>query len=724
MADDQRPRHVVLARRRPFSGLAGPSAISCMRFIVLVLLVVLLAGASVATARPVPIPVLVRANLSNRRGTTTVRVAIRSVASSTCQLTVSVDKRSVSFPAMIADPSGSVVVTWQVPAHAPSGHWVFDVSCTKGKRAGRGNDRAAVLARGGKGAGHLVASSSSQLIQGDLAANGVRVLADSYARSCSADVCFADDPLWRMAGQSTWYAAGRRPDLDGIVNGNAGDWPKEARGRIPEGVSPAVGAIAVWLPDSGGASSAGHVAYVAGVSGVRVLVEDSNWGEPSLLVHRHWVPAASISDYIYEEHAGAGPSTSASTLTFASAEAPNSPSLDTPPPPNADGRGDPGPGDPPESTSPEDSPPTFNPAEVSGAPEEPPSESKPSPPSNSVEATLPPPPTMPQPESLESILPQAQQIMAQSGTVWSRAAAVRNLVRASMSHQNDCAVMAMAFWSVGSIVGLPLRIVDSSANGQNTFDTHSTVEVWLAGPGRWAISDPTFNGYWTAGPEGPPVSAEFMQRALLADASNILYWHGAGTPNSISPSQYYVDPTYLYRYIDFRSYVPSLGVGFMVNSEVEAFSAPNVFVPTTTTDFESLPPNAQTPVAAYKRTETPSSAGASGFTLPPSYADALVYEGQVTVGPDRRVPIPLAEQSSATVMSVDTGSGHWQMEIGGRTTYNLDPYPKARVSPIVFFRSPVDLVTSEPVSQPLNVRVWTVRDFPPSHEVTSQWDGG
>jgi surface antigen len=559
-----------------------------------------------------------------------------------------------------------------------------------------------------------VANSSSQIVLGELAAARIRVGRDSYASSCSAEACFADDPLWRASGESTWYAAGRRPDLDGIVHENAGDWLEEAYGRLPEGATPVVGATAVWLADSSGVSSGGHVAYVAGVLGTQVMVEDSNWGEPSLRVHRHLVPAASISGYIYGGAAGPGPGTPTRTPPSPLTSAPYSPNLDIPLQSIENVLVGPGAG-----SSPEEGPP-----ELPDVPGEPPSGSELNPLDNSLEATLPPPPATPQPASLESILPQARQIMAQSGTVWSKAAAVRDLVRASLSDQNDCGVMAMAFWSVGSIIGLPLRLVDSSANGQNTFDTHSTVEVWLAGLGRWAISDPTFNGYWTAGPEGPPMSAEFMQRAVRTGTNNMLYWHGANTPNSILPSQYYVDPTYLYRYIDFLSFVRSLGSAFMVDSEADAFSAPNIFVPVRITDFESLPPNAQTPVTVYKRTETTSSTGRSDFTLPPSYAGAFVYEGQVTVDADGRVPIPLAKQSPATLVSIATDSGHWQIEIGEKTTYNLDAYPQARVSPIIFFGSPAYLIASDAVSAPLTVRIWTVKGFPSNREVTSQWDGG
>jgi surface antigen len=687
----------------------------CAQRLVVALLVALLDCTAVAGAHQ-PLPLRVQARSSGHAGSPSVTVAVRSTAHAECRLTVIAGRLSTSFPAMITDDRGRLTVSWQVPAGAPSGRWTFALSCTHGRRAGREIDHAIVLPRGRKSTNLLVADSSSQLVQGDLVGARLRAREDSYASSCSVDACFADDPLWRASGESTWYAVGRRPDLGGIVGVNAGSWLNEARGHLTEGVKPVVGAIAVWLPNTGGASSTGHVAYVAGISDARVLVDDSNWGQPGLRVHSRWVPASSIGGYIYGGPAGSSPGAVANTpsppavgppsnldpdaspLSFKSI--PGGPGLIVPqPPPEESIPTGPGPGVPPES-------PGGNP---------------PTPP---LQATLPPTPTAPIPESLTSILPQARQIMAQSETIWSKAAAVRNLVRATLSDQNDCGVMATAFWSVGSIIGLPLRLLDSSANGQNPFDTHATVEVWLAGLGRWAISDPTFNGYWTASPEGPPVSAEFMQKAMRTGTNSALYWHGAGTPNSILPSQYYVDPTYLYSYIDFLAFVPSLGSTFMVDSEADAFSAPEVLVPTTTTDFESLPPNAQTLVTIDQRTEAASSAGASNITLPPSYAGALVYEGQVTVGSDGRAPLPLTEQALAVVVSVDTNSGGWQIEVGGGIAYKLDAHPQAQVSPMIFFIPPVYLVAGGAVSGPVTVRIWTVKGFPSSREVTSQWDGG
>jgi len=141
--------------------------------------------------------------------------------------------------------------------------------------------------------------------------------------SCdSQGVCFANDPF--PTGQCTWYAAGRRPDLVGIVHGVAWKWLAGAKGRVLEGSRPALGAIAVFAPSTPG--SAGHVAYVAAISGSRVLLDDSNWRStpwsPRLQVHEHWEAAHAASGYIYGGPAGTGPRRGAPV--HASSQAPRS----------------------------------------------------------------------------------------------------------------------------------------------------------------------------------------------------------------------------------------------------------------------------------------------------------------------------------------------------------------------------------------------------------------
>ena len=127
--------------------------------------------------------------------------------------------------------------------------------------------------------------------------------ANSYARSCNAqDICFSNNPYWGWAGQCTWYAIGRRPDLRKAVSGNAGGWLSAARSRgYATGTGPRTGAIAVWRPWTGGAWGMGHAAYVRGVSddGRTVYVDEANWGTKGLVRWERSVPADQISGYIY-----------------------------------------------------------------------------------------------------------------------------------------------------------------------------------------------------------------------------------------------------------------------------------------------------------------------------------------------------------------------------------------------------------------------------------------
>lgn len=69
-------------------------------------------------------------------------------------------------------------------------------------------------------------------------------------------------------GQCTWYvfsATGRGQ------NGNAGSWRATSS-------TPGVGKIMIWRPGQGGASGAGHVGVVIGVSGNMVTIRHMNWG--------------------------------------------------------------------------------------------------------------------------------------------------------------------------------------------------------------------------------------------------------------------------------------------------------------------------------------------------------------------------------------------------------------------------------------------------------------
>jgi surface antigen len=187
---------------------------------------------------------------------------------------------------------GSVVWRLRAPTHAPKGAWTFTATCREGARW------AASWYKGEMG----FPERSGALLGAP--ADGTRAAGESCD---SQGVCFSHDPF--PIGQCTWYAAGRRPDLVGIVQGVAWQWLRAVAGRVPEGKRPALGAIAVYAPGVPG--QPGHLGYVAAISGSRVLLDDSNWRatpwSPWLQVHEHWEATSAASGYIYGGPAGTGP---------------------------------------------------------------------------------------------------------------------------------------------------------------------------------------------------------------------------------------------------------------------------------------------------------------------------------------------------------------------------------------------------------------------------------
>jgi surface antigen len=245
-----------------------------------------------ARAASLPFDVELRVSANAKAGSVNLlTVAASAPATTSCTLQISAQHLAKTLP---SSRLGSVVWRWRAPARAPKGVWTFTATCREGassvaswyKEAEMGFPERSGALLGAPAKGAPTASGASCDSQG---------------------VCFANDPL--PVGQCTWYAVGRRPDLLGIVHGDAREWLRAARGRVPEGRRPAVGALAVLVPHSPGGP--GHVAYVAAVSHGRVLLDDSDWRptswSPWLEVHEHWEAARSASGYIYGGPAGSGP---------------------------------------------------------------------------------------------------------------------------------------------------------------------------------------------------------------------------------------------------------------------------------------------------------------------------------------------------------------------------------------------------------------------------------
>ncbi|MGC2193014.1 MAG: CHAP domain-containing protein [Candidatus Dormiibacterota bacterium] len=111
----------------------------------------------------------------------------------------------------------------------------------------------------------LADEDSAVAIEGQLGVQSNELL--SELTHPSASVTTGD---WAFAfGTCTYWAAGqwRANGWDVNWGGDAYQWwANAAAAGHAEGSTPVVGAIVVWPPDSGGASDAGHVAYVTAVS--------------------------------------------------------------------------------------------------------------------------------------------------------------------------------------------------------------------------------------------------------------------------------------------------------------------------------------------------------------------------------------------------------------------------------------------------------------------------
>jgi surface antigen len=249
------------------------------------------AGAARASPAALPFNVGVRVSADAKAGPVDVLTVDASAPATTrCTLQISAARLEKTLPSRRL---GSAAWRWRAPVHAPKGVWKFTAVCREGVRwAGSWYE------------GEIGFAQRSGALLG---ASAVARPAPPGESCDSQGVCFANDPF--PIGECTWYAGGRRPDLVGVVHGAAREWLAAARGRVPEGSRPALGAIAVYVPDTPG--SPGHVAYVAAISGYRVLLDDSNWRStpwsPRLQVHEHWEAARAASGYIYGGPAGTGP---------------------------------------------------------------------------------------------------------------------------------------------------------------------------------------------------------------------------------------------------------------------------------------------------------------------------------------------------------------------------------------------------------------------------------
>jgi hypothetical protein len=233
-------------------------------------------------------------------------VSVKTRAAATCGLTVRRKTKSATFPKVKTNKKHRVSFGWAVPADAPSGTWTFTTKCTTRGKSVTVRKTALIVTKG-TGKGGLADSGSFKPVEGGLGGKGIGPCAYPGAPDQNGKcVSFPGNPFNNYEGgtdigQCTWYAAGRRPDVWGIATGNAKDWLTQTRGKLPQGSTPAVGAIAVRT-----AGLYGHVAIVVAVNGSSVLVDDANYYNDVTVRYRHTVPAGYFQGYIYGGAANGG----------------------------------------------------------------------------------------------------------------------------------------------------------------------------------------------------------------------------------------------------------------------------------------------------------------------------------------------------------------------------------------------------------------------------------
>jgi hypothetical protein len=152
------------------------------------------------------------------------------------------------------------------------------------------------------------------------------------------------------------------------------------------------------------------------------------------------------------------------------------------------------------------------------------------------------------PSFVEALRPRVAAIMHSDRTTWEKATTVRNLLRAVAPRgSGNCSDYSLWFLALTRTYGLEARMAAGSLNMLNNYDTHTTVEVWLPGRHRWVIVDPTFGGDFTVG--GEPIGAFDLQRLIRAGQTDRIHWKSSNGKNDTMPSDYYVDPVLLFRYV-------------------------------------------------------------------------------------------------------------------------------------------------------------------------------
>lgn len=318
-------------------------------------------------------------------------------------------------------------------------------------------------------------------------------------------------------------------------------------------------------------------------------------------------------------------------------------------------------------------------------------------------------PADPIPADLNYLLPRAKAAAMSQTTTWSKAEAVRRVVREAVS-EGSCWVLSYAYWSIGRILGLPLRVITASANAENPYDTHTTVEVWVPELSRWMISDPTFDGYWSRGSTGDPIGALDIRDAIRSDALGDIYWHPSSTTNAADPSDYYVNPLHLYAKVWVQSDIAGI-TAWTSDEDGPGLGGPNNYRVKDARDLRSAPPDASVRVSVMS-----ASSQDYYFGNPPRYTRSTLLRTRATLESDGSISLELG-YSGVIVVTVADG-GRWSL-LTEDQTYDLSPNFGIQISPIVAAGTMIKLVAETPSRGDFDIAVYDVDHFPRTNEVAS-----
>lgn len=216
-------------------------------------------------------------------------------------------------------------------------------------------------------------------------------------------------------------------------------------------------------------------------------------------------------------------------------------------------------------------------------------------------------------------------------TALGRALALERVVHTAVRATGaDCAGFATVMVALGRSLGMPVRLT-FAGTGISSYDTHTTVSVWLPRYRRWGIVDPTFGGTFSRGSDPRPLNALDLRDSLRRGWWRQVRWHPSAA-NSTPLSSYYVDPLFLFREVGIYVYSGQSAMPLVLPDSRRLIDARYV---TSRTVLAAAPPD------RFIRARLPSDDGAGkprDFPLPPAYAPREIWHGRVTLPATIAVP--------------------------------------------------------------------------------------